>query len=98
MELLYVTVVGAAIGTLLRYVLPGRRSYGILLLPAVGAAVTSTVWVALVWLGLTFDGGWIWVISLVSGGLAALASALLLTRYRATADARYMHQLSGGRA
>ncbi len=98
MELVYVTVIAALIGAGLRYLLPGRRAYGLLLLPAVAAAVTATVWVGLVWLGLTFDGGWIWAISLASGIVAALLSALLLVRYRATADQRLLHRLSGGRA
>ena len=52
MELAYVTVIGAALGALARYALPGRRTYGAFLLPALAAAVTSAVWVALVWLGL----------------------------------------------
>ena len=41
MELVYVTVIGAAIGLLARYVLPGRRTYGILLLPAAAAAASD---------------------------------------------------------
>lgn len=98
MELLYVTVVAALIGAILPYVLPGRGSYGFLLLPAICAAVTATVWVGLVWLGFTFDGGWIWAISLVAGPLIAILSALLLSRYRRGADARMMHQLTGGHA
>lgn len=98
MELVYVTVIAALIGAGLRYLLPGHRAYGLLLLPAVTAAVTATVWVGLVWLGFTFDGGWIWAISLASGVVAALVSALLLVRYRATADERLLHRLSGGRA
>ena len=73
MELAYVTVIGAAIGALARYTLPGRRSYGMFLLPAIAAAVTAAVWVGLVWLGWTFDGGWIWVVSLASAVVASIA-------------------------
>lgn len=93
MELLFVTVIGAGIGALLRYALPQRDTYGALLLPAIGAAVTSLVWVGLVWLGWTFDGGWIWVVSLVAGGAAALIAALVLPRRRAAHDARTLTQL-----
>ncbi|MGV8859135.1 hypothetical protein [Rhodoglobus sp.] len=96
MELLFVTVIGASIAAILRYMLPSRGLYGSALLPAVGAAVTATVWVALVWIGLTFDGTWIWVISLVAGGGAALATALLLPRYREAADARAFDDLARG--
>jgi hypothetical protein len=99
MELAYVTVIGAAIGALARYTLPGRRTYGLFLLPAIAAAVTAAVWVGLVWVGWTFDGGWIWVISLVAGGISAVIAALVIVRYRANADRRLLHHLSAsGRA
>ena len=98
MELVYVTVIGAAIGLLARYVLPGRRTYGLLLLPAAAAAVTSTVWVILVWAGWKFDGGWIWAVSLAAGTITAIVIPLLLPRYRNAQDERLMHHLSGGKA
>jgi hypothetical protein len=98
MELVYVTVIGAVLGGGARYLLPGRRTYGVLLLPAVGAAATSAVWVALVWLGWKFDGGWIWVASLAAAVIASVAAALLLARSRDRSDARLLHQLSGGKA
>lgn len=97
MELVYVTVIGAAIGTLLRYLLPGRSTYGIAVLPALGAAVTAAVWAALVWLGFTFDGGWIWVISLGAAAVGCAVVALLLSRTRTEADARQLHVLAGGK-
>jgi hypothetical protein len=99
MELLYVTVISAGIGAILHFLLPGARaSHGVLLLPAVAAAVTSTLWVGLVWLGWRFDGGWIWVVSLVAGGLVAILSSLLLGRFRRERDAQLLHRLSGGKA
>ncbi len=98
MELAYVTVIGAAIGALARYLLPGRRAYGMFLLPAIAAAVTSAVWVGLLWIGWSFDGGWIWVVSLASAVAASIASTILIVRYRETADKRLLHQLSAGRA
>lgn len=98
MELLFVIIIGAAIGAVLRYTLPGRRWYGSVLLPALGAAISSAVWAGLVWLGWTFDGTWIWVVSLSAGGTAALVAALVLPRRRTEADARLLTQLSGGKA
>lgn len=98
MELVYVTVVGAGLGLLLRYTLPRRDTYGILLLPAVGAAATALVWVALLWLGLRVDGGWIWVGAWVAGAVAPLIVALILGRRRAARDAHALHVLAGGKA
>ncbi len=97
MEIVFVTVIGAGIGGLIRYLLPGRRTHGLALLPAVGGAATVAVWAILVWLGLTFDGGWIWVVSLAAGAAASIAVGLILPRVRDAADARALHELSGGR-
>ncbi len=93
MELLFVTVIGAALSLGVRYLVPGRETHGLLLVPLVGAAATAGVWAICVWLGLTFDGGWIWVIALVLGPLAALAVALLLPKRRALADAALLERL-----
>jgi hypothetical protein len=96
MELLFVTVIGAGVGALVRYVFPRRATYGALLLPAASAAVTSAVWVGLVWLGWKFDGGWIWVVSLVAGGLVSLILALTLPSRRVQKDAELLARLSRG--
>jgi uncharacterized membrane protein YeaQ/YmgE (transglycosylase-associated protein family) len=97
-ELLYVTVIGAFIGLVLRYITPGRESYGLFLLPAVGAAATAAIWAALVWAGLKFDGGWIWVAALVGSGAISIVAILLIVRTRRISDQRRLHTLSGGRA
>lgn len=93
MELLFVTVIGAALSLGVRYLVPGRQMHGLLLVPAIGAAATAAIWVILVWFGLTFDGGIIWVIALVLGPLAALALALVLPKQRTTADAELLEHL-----
>ncbi len=97
MEIVFVTVIGAGLGGVIRYLLPGRRTYGIALLPAVGAAATAAVWAILVWFGWPFDGGWIWVAALAAGILASGAVGILLPRARDAADARALSELSGGR-
>lgn len=98
MELLFVLVIAACIGGLVRYVLPGRRSYGLLLLPAVDVVATAVLWVGLTWLGWKFDGGWIWVVALGGGGVVAIAAELLIWQGRTRGDRRLLHELSGGRA
>lgn len=96
MELLFVTVIGACIGAIVRYTLPKRATYGAFLLPAAAAAVTATVWVALLWAGLTFDGTWIWVASIGAGILSSLAIAIALPRARIESDATTVARLSRG--
>ena len=94
MELLFVVLIAAGIGFIGHYTLPGRNSRGSLLLGALAAAVAAIVWVGLLWLGFTFDGGWIWVISIVVGALASLAAALLLPGRRRTADDALLERLT----
>jgi hypothetical protein len=93
MELLFVTVIGAGIGFLTRYTMPGREHHGALLLPAVAAAATAAVWVLLLWAGLTFDGGWIWVISLAAAAIVSVGLAILLPRKRVDDDQRMLDRL-----
>lgn len=94
MELLYATVIAGCVGVLVRYLLPGRDTYGILLLPALAAAVTAAVWVILVWFGWTFDGTWIWVAGLGAGIVTALVVALVLPGRRRASDAELLEKLS----
>jgi hypothetical protein len=98
MEIVYVTVVGAGIGLLLRYLLPGREVYGVALLPALGAALTAATWAGLTWLGWKADGVWIWVAALGAATVVPLVVALVLSKRRQAADARELHVLSGGKA
>jgi len=99
MELLFVIVIAAGIGAIVRYALPKRSSYGLFLVPAASAIAAAVVWVGTLWaVRWTFDGTWIWVTSLVVAFGVALALALILPRRRAELDAAKLHQLSGGRA
>lgn len=97
MELIYATVIGAGIGVLLRYLLPGRGAYGVALLPAVAAATTLVVWVGLVWLGIAFDNPWLWVASLTAPAITSVVVALVVSRRRETADARALHRIAAGK-
>ena len=98
MELLFVILIAAGIGFIAHYALPGRETRGALLLGGVSAAVAAIVWEALLWLGFTFDGGWIWLISLVLAGVTAIVLALVLPRRRRVNDRALLTRLSGGRA
>ena len=97
-QLIYAAVIGAFIGLALRYLLPGRTTYGLFLLPAVGAAATCVAWAAAVWARLALDGGWIWVVSLGAAVVVSLLVGLVVPRARTAADTRRLHVLSGGHA
>ena len=94
MELLFVTLISFCIGLGARYALPGRDTYGVVLLPAIAAAVSAIVWVGLTWLGWKFDGGWIWVVSLAAGAVVSLVLALTVPRQRRGNDDEMLQQLS----
>jgi len=98
MELLFVVLIAAGVGFILPFVLRGRETYGVVLPAAVASAVASVVWVGLLWLGWTFDGAWIWVVTLIVASLAGLAVALVVPPRRREADRALLTKLSGGRA
>jgi ABC-type branched-subunit amino acid transport system permease subunit len=93
-ELLFVALGGAIVGLAARYVLPGRSTQGSALVPAIGTAVASVVWVALTWLGWKWDGGWIWWVSLGAATVVSFAADLLLSRRRTHSDQRMLHTLT----
>lgn len=99
MELLFVVIISAALGAIARYTITGRETYGSILLPAISAAVSAIVWVALLWgLNWQFDGTWIWVASLVIGPVVAVVLAVVLPRRRREADRELLARLTGVKA
>ncbi|BDZ44564.1 hypothetical protein [Naasia aerilata] len=93
MELLFVVLGGILLGLIARYSLPHRSTSGVLLLPALGAAVSALIWVALTWAGLKWDAGLIWWITLLATALVCGAAALRLGRSRERADAARLSAL-----
>lgn len=93
MELLFVALGGALLGLAARYFMPGRGAHGAVLIPAIGTAVASVVWVALTWLGLEWDGGWIWWITFAVAGAASVGADFLLRRRRSRADREMLQTL-----
>ena len=94
MELLFVALFGALIGLGARYFLPGRSTQGSVLVPAIGTATASFVWVALTWLGWNWAGGWIWWVSLGASAAASVVLNLLISRRRIHADQRMLQALA----
>jgi hypothetical protein len=92
-ELLFIALGGAVLGIAARYALPGRMKHGAVLVPVIGTMVASVVWVALTWLGMPWDGGWIWWVTLGVTALASVAADLALVRTRTAGDERMLHTL-----
>lgn len=93
MELLFVALGGALIGLIVRYSLPGRATQGAVLIPAFATGLASVVWVALTWLGLKWDGGWIWWVTFAIAAAVTVGVDLLLTRQRQQGDTALLHTL-----
>ena len=85
-ELLFVALGGAILGLAVRYTLPHRTTQGAVLLPAIGTAVASVLWIVLTWIGLKWDEGWIWCISLGLTAVAVVVLGIVLSRRRLRAD------------
>lgn len=94
MELLFIALFGAILGLIGRYTLGNRDSQSDALLPAIGTGTAAVVWVALTWFGLAWDGGWIWLITLVVTAVIVVAANILIGRVRSEADARLLDRLS----
>ena len=94
MELLFVALFGTLIGLGARYFLPGRSTQGSVLVPAIGTAAASFVWVALTWFGWNWAGGWIWWVSLGAACAASVVLNLLISRRRIHADQRLLQALA----
>jgi hypothetical protein len=98
MELLFITLGGAILGLIGRYVLPRRDTHGVILIPAIGALVSAVIWVGLTWLGWAWDGGWIWAVTLVATAAIVVVVDLVVGRVREEADSRRLSDLLAGRA
>ncbi|GAA3594762.1 hypothetical protein GCM10022198_18240 [Klugiella xanthotipulae] len=94
MELIFVVLLGILIGLVARYALPGRATYGVVVQLALGAAVSAAVWVGLTLLGLAWDGGWIWAITLTVTALVCVTFSLTLPRIRARKTELRLRELS----
>lgn len=93
MELLFVALGGTLLGLAARYLLPGRPTMGVVLIPVVGTLVASAVWVGLTWLGWKWDAPGIWWLSLGVAAAASVVAQLVLARRRTEGDSTMLHTL-----
>lgn len=94
MELLFISLGGAIIGLLARYLLPHRQFHGSILVPALGAAVAAVLWVSLTWAGMAWDGGWIWTIAFLVTAIVCVVVDLVLGVRRKRDDHELLRELS----
>ncbi|GAA1417074.1 hypothetical protein [Agrococcus citreus] len=87
-------VMGAAIGLVARYLLPGRQWVGLFLNPTASAAAAGIVWTILGLTGMSSDNGWLWVASLAAALVVALVLPRVLPVRRERADAAYLAELT----
>lgn len=105
MELFFIALIGLAIGLAVFVALPKRALLGVALLPLAGTVIASVVWVGLSWLGfvaampfsLRYNGGWIWVITIVATVVLTAAIGMSLIRSREKADAELYRSFGGRR-
>lgn len=94
MVILVAMVLGAAIGLVARYLLPGREWVGLFLNPTAAAAAAGIVWTILSLAGLGIDSGWLWIGSLLAATLVAVAIPRVLPERRRRADAAELARLT----
>ena len=94
MELLFIALIGLAIGLGGRYLLPWRGTHGAGLLPAVGVIAAMVLWVALTWAGLKWNGGVIWWLAVVGTGVIVAIVDLTVGRSRTRSDSALVEQIS----
>ncbi|GGD72620.1 hypothetical protein [Microbacterium murale] len=87
MYILLALISACALGIAVHFVLPHRSLRGVVVVPAIAAAVAAVVYTLMQWSGIGEDNGWVWLASI---GGAVIVSALVgyvLTVMRHRADA-----------
>jgi hypothetical protein len=93
MELVLIVTAGGLIGTAIRYIVPGRNTHGLAVMPAAGVIAGALVWLVVVWFGGPVDAWWSWVITLSATTMAVIVLALELPKRRAALDEALRQEL-----
>ena len=88
MDILLAFIFGAAYGSVLHYLMPGRASRGNALAPVLGALLGGVTWLAFTWAGVTTQSPWIWIVSIIVPAVVVPLALIAVTRSRAVHDAR----------
>lgn len=86
-DLIVVFSSALVIGTIVRYVIPGRIKHGLMLVPAFSVVFALVVWEISVWAGVPADWAqFAWLVLLVLTSGATVAFAMVVTRRRTRDD------------
>jgi hypothetical protein len=97
MELVLVVTFSGLVGLLVRYLVPGRATHGLFVIPSVGIVAGSLSWAIGIWAGLAPTSIWPWILSLGISVAASMALAIVLPGKRSAADDALWHELTGSR-
>jgi hypothetical protein len=87
MYILLALIAACALGIAVHYALPHRSLRGVVVVPAIAAAVAAVVYTLMQWSGIGEDNGWLWLASVVGGVVVSAAVGYVLTASRHRADA-----------
>jgi len=87
MQILLGILIGAVVGLVVHFALPGRNGRGMVVAPIVGAAVAAVVWAGLTWLGFGIDAPWIWLAAIVIPAVVTVPVVLALAAARRRTEA-----------
>ncbi|MFG6476341.1 hypothetical protein ACFXP7_08100 [Microbacterium sp. P06] len=93
MQIALALLTAAVVGIGVHFALPHRQNRGVMVAPAIAAAVGTIVWAALTWAGVGIDNPWIWLAAIVVPLVIAVPAVLALSRARVRGDQRERERL-----
>ncbi|MGB3413476.1 MAG: hypothetical protein WBA28_02035 [Microbacteriaceae bacterium] len=93
MEYFVLIVSAISIGLIVRYSLPQREAYGMLLAPAVALAACLLVWAAGLLFGLNADHFVLWMVSLLAAAIVPFLLVKILPAKRIAAQKAFLESL-----
>lgn len=93
MQILLALIFGAAYGSAMHFVQPGRSLRGAALGPMVGSLTGGATWLVLTWLGFGISSPWLWIAAVAVPLVVVPLVHIVLTRTRTAHDAAERQRL-----
>lgn len=87
MYIVLALIAACALGIAVHYVLPHRALRGVLVVPAIAAAVAAVVYTLMQWSGIGEDNGWLWLASVGGAVVISVVAGYAITSSRHRSDA-----------